>query len=161
VDLFGRNTTVRSHREAEVVTDLVVALLQGGVPPQEIGVVSPYRAQGREIRNRLRRLVPDRDVRRAIVVDTVERMQGQEREVILVSLATSSSHFATGLADFFFQPQRLNVTITRPRTKLIIVGSSLVLRAKPKEPEMVRWVGLFQDLLRSCTLHTVTYGEEF
>jgi DNA replication ATP-dependent helicase Dna2 len=161
VDLFGRNTTVRSHREAEVVTDLVLALLQGGVPPEEIGVVSPYRAQGREIRNRLRRLVPDRNVRRGIVVDTVERMQGQEREVILVSLATSSPYFATELADFFFQPQRLNVTITRPRTKLIIVGSSLVLQAKPEEPEMIKWVGLFQDLLRSYTLHTVTYGEEF
>jgi DNA replication ATP-dependent helicase Dna2 len=161
VDLFGKNTTIRSHREAEVVTDLVLALLQGGVPPKEIGVVSPYRAQGREIRNRLRRLVPDRDVHRAIVVDTVERMQGQEREVILVSLATSSPHFAAELADFFFQPQRLNVTITRPRTKLIIVGSSLVLQAKPEEPEMVKWVGLFQDLLRSYTLHPVSYGEEF
>jgi DNA replication ATP-dependent helicase Dna2 len=105
--------------------------------------------------------VPDPDVHRAIVVDTVERMQGQEREVILVSLATSSPYFAAELADFFFQPQRLNVTITRPRTKLIIVGSSLVLRAEPKEPELVEWVELLRDLLQSCTLHTLTYGEEF
>jgi len=161
VDLYGRNTTVRSHREAELVTDLVLALLQSGIPPEEIGVVSPYRAQGREIRNRLRRLVPEPDVHRAIVVDTVERMQGQEREVILVSLATSSPAFAAELADFFFQPQRLNVTITRPRTKLIIVGSSFVLRAEPEEPELVEWVELLRDLLQSCTLHTLTYGEEF
>jgi DNA replication ATP-dependent helicase Dna2 len=158
-DLYGRNTTVRSRREAEMVTDLVIALLQGGVPPEEIGVISPYRAQGREIRNRLRRLLPDPNVHRAVVVDTVERMQGQEREVILVSLATSNPYFAAELADFFFQPQRLNVTITRPRTKLIIVGSSSVLQAEPGDPEMVEWVNLFHDLLRSCTLHTVVYGE--
>jgi DNA replication ATP-dependent helicase Dna2 len=160
VDLYQRNTTVRSRREAETVTGLVLALLQAGISPEDIGVISPYRAQGREIRNLLRRLAPDRAVHRAIVVDTVERMQGQEREVILVSLATSSPMFAAELADFFFQPQRLNVTVTRPRTKLIIVGSSTVLRAQIENPEMAGWVRTFQDLLQSCTLCTVDYGEE-
>ena len=142
-----------------MVVDLVVMLLESGVPPESIGVISPYRAQGREIRNLLRRVVPNRDSLRAIVVDTVERMQGQEREVILVSLATSSPHFAAELADFFFQPQRLNVTITRPRTKLIIVGSSHVLRARPEDPDQAEWVNLFRDLVQSCTLRTVIYGE--
>ena len=160
VDLHQVNTTIRSRREAEMVVDLVVMLLESGVPPESIGVVSPYRAQGREIRNLLRRVVPDRDSLRAIVVDTVERMQGQEREVILVSLATSSPHFAAELADFFFQPQRLNVTITRPRTKLIVVGSSHVLRARPDDPDQAEWVNLFRDLVQSCTLRTVIYGEE-
>lgn len=131
VDLLGSNTTVRSRREADVIVDLILALMSVGVPPEEIGVVTPYRAQGREIRNLLRRVLPDQQQRRRIVVDTVERMQGQEREVVLFSMTTASSHFAEGLADFYFQPQRLNVTITRPRTKLIIVGSSSVLRAQP------------------------------
>jgi len=159
VDLYQRNTTVRSRREAEVVADLVLALLQAGIPPEDLGVISPYRAQGREIRNLLRRLAPDPAVHRAIVVDTVERMQGQEREVILVSLATSSPAFAAELADFFFQPQRLNVTVTRPRTKLIIVGSSTVLRAQPEHPETVEWVRTFENLLHSCTLRTVDHRE--
>ena len=159
VDVHQVNTTIRSHREAEMVVDLILMLLQSGVPPWDIGVVSPYRAQGREIRNLLRRLVPDPDIHRAIVVDTVERMQGQEREVVLVSLATSSPFFAAELAEFFFQPQRLNVTITRPRTKLIIVGSSHVLRAEPGDPDLAGWVELFRDLIGSCSLRTVVYGE--
>jgi len=74
-------------------------------------------------------------------------------------LATSSPAFAAELADFFFQPQRLNVTVTRPRTKLIIVGSSTVLRAQPEHPETVEWVRTFQDLLHSCTLRTVDHRE--
>jgi DNA replication ATP-dependent helicase Dna2 len=159
VDIGQVNTTIRSRREAEMVVDLISMLLESGIPPEDIGVVSPYRAQGRVIRNMLRNVIRDPDVHRAIVVDTVERMQGQEREVILVSLATSSPFFAAELADFFFQPQRLNVTITRPRTKLVIVGSSHVLRARPDDPVLADWVKLFEDLLRSCSRYTVTYEE--
>ncbi|MBN1177802.1 MAG: AAA family ATPase [Anaerolineae bacterium] len=160
VDLHQRNTTVRSHLEADVVVSLILALVEGGIAPEEIGVVTPYRAQGREIRNLLRRTPLDRDARREIVVDTVERMQGQEREVVLVSLATSNPIFAGDLAEFFFQPERMNVTITRPRTKLIITGSSRVLGAAPPEPELAGWVDLFRDMLQSCALQTVSYGEE-
>ena len=160
VDVGQVNTTVRSQREAEMVVDLILMLLESGTPPDDIGVVSPYRAQGRVIRNMLRNLLRDPDVYRAIVVDTVERMQGQERAVIMVSLTTSSSFFAAELADFFFQPQRLNVTITRPRTKLIIVGSSHVLQARPDDPALAEWVKLFEDLLRFCSRYTVTYGED-
>ncbi len=151
IDIFGSNTTLRSRREADIVIDLIRALLQAGVPPHDIGVITPYRAQGREIRNLLRRTLPATEPRRQIIIDTVERMQGQEREVVLVSLATASAGFAASLAHFFFQPQRLNVTITRPRTKLIIVGSSGVLRARPDDPKLVADVELFRDLIRHCT----------
>jgi DNA replication ATP-dependent helicase Dna2 len=129
LDLGHRNITTRSHREAGVVVDLIMTLLEFGVPAWEIGVVAPYRAQGREIRSQLRQILPDAEMRQQIVVDTVERMQGQEREVIIVSLTTSNPTYAANLAEFFFQPERLNVAITRPRTKLIIVGSRHVLRA--------------------------------
>lgn len=160
VDLFHRNTTIRSHREADVIVDLVMELLYTGLDPMEIGVIAPYRAQGREIRNRLGHMIPDRTVRRALVIDTVERMQGQEREVILFSMTTSSPSFAAELASFYFQAERLNVTITRPRTKLIVVGSSAVLNALPEKPEYQEAVALFRDLLESCTLRTILYGEE-
>ena len=92
-----------------------------------------------------------------LVVDTVERMQGQEREVVLVSLATSSPGFAEQLAEFFFQPERLNVAITRPRTKLILVGSRRVLEAEPDLPECQAWVDLFRDLVAHCTTFTAPF----
>ncbi len=154
LDLLHRNNTVRSRREAEVLSDLVLALLGGGLPAEEIGVVTPYRAQGRLVRNLLREALPDRQMLRSLVVDTVERMQGQEREVVLVSFATSSPTFAASLADFFFQPQRLNVTVTRARTKLILVGSRHLLKAQPETAEQRSWVALLGDLIASCTLIT-------
>jgi DNA replication ATP-dependent helicase Dna2 len=150
IDVFGSNTTLRSRREADLIIELILVLLASGIPPGEIGGVTPYRAQAREIRNLLRRALPDPALRRQIVVDTVERMQGQERDVVLVSLTTSSASFAEGLAEFYFQPQRLNVTITRPRTKLILVGSSSVLHAEPSDPELAEHVRLFRDMLSTC-----------
>jgi DNA replication ATP-dependent helicase Dna2 len=150
LDLGHRNITTRSHKEAGVVVDLILTLLECGVPPWEIGVVAPYRAQGREIRNQLRQALPDAEMRQQIVIDTVERMQGQEREVILVSLTTSNPTYAANLAEFFFQPERLNVAITRPRTKLIIVDSRHVLRAEPEDPDLKAAVALLGDLLSTC-----------
>jgi len=155
INLNHRGNTTRSQKEANIVMELVEALLYAEVPASQIGVVVPYRAQGRAIRNLLRQTLPKEETAREIVVDTVERMQGQEREVILVSLTTSSPGFATQLAEFFFQPQRLNVAITRPRTKLIIVGSSTVLDAEPTDPNHQEWVELLRSLLDTCTTFTL------
>ncbi|MCC7359619.1 MAG: AAA family ATPase [Anaerolineales bacterium] len=150
VDLGHHNVTTRSHKEAGVVVDLIETLLACGVAAGEIGVVAPYRAQGREIRNLLRQVLPDAAARKRIVVDTVERMQGQERDVVIVSLTTSNPTFAANLAEFFFQPERLNVAVTRPRKKLILVGSRHVLKAEPEHEEWQQAVALFKDLLDSC-----------
>jgi DNA replication ATP-dependent helicase Dna2 len=158
VDLKHRNATTRSAAEAGMVVDLIATLLEAGVPAEQIGVVAPYRAQGREIRNLLRAIVPDAAVRRQIVVDTVERMQGQERDLVILSLTTSSPAFASRVAEFFFQPERLNVAITRPRTKLIVVGSSHLLAAAPERAEYQQLVEQLRDLLQSCAYHVLPYG---
>jgi DNA replication ATP-dependent helicase Dna2 len=150
-DLAHRNTTTRSHKEANAVADLIATLLQCGFPAGEVAVVVPYRAQAREIRNLLRRAIPDAALSRQIVVDTVERMQGQERDLEILSLTTSNPAFAANLAEFFFQPERLNVAVTRPRKKLIIVGSRHVLNADPTDPALKETVELLKDLLNSCT----------
>jgi DNA replication ATP-dependent helicase Dna2 len=151
IDLHHHGNTTRSNKEAETITELIQSLLYAGIQPEQIGVVVPYRAQGRLIRSRLRETLLDESLTRAIVVDTVERMQGQEREVVLVSLTTSNTAFAAQLADFYFQPERLNVAITRPKTKLIIVGSSHVLKAEPADYDQQSWVKLLRSLLESCT----------
>jgi DNA replication ATP-dependent helicase Dna2 len=158
LDLCHQNTTVRSRIEAEVVVELVLALLIRDVAPEEIGVVVPYRAQSRLIRSLLRRNVIDEETVQKIVVDTVERMQGQEREVILVSFATSSPKFAALVADFLFQPQRLNVAVTRPRTKLVLVGSHSMLSADQFAPEHADTTDLARDLIAGCLQLTVPNG---
>jgi DNA replication ATP-dependent helicase Dna2 len=70
--------------------------------------------------------------------------------VVIVSLATAQASFASQLADFFFQPQRLNVAITRPRSKLIILASRQLLNARPDNPEHLVWVEMLGDLLTNC-----------
>ncbi|MCP4426841.1 MAG: AAA family ATPase, partial [Chloroflexi bacterium] len=150
-DLAHHNNTVYSQKEATAVVDLITTLLACGVPAEEIGVVAPYRAQGRLIRNLLRKYVPEPSIRRQLVVDTVERMQGQERDVIILSLTTSNPGFAANVAEFFFQPERLNVAITRPRSKLIIVGSRFVLNTQTTNPALQETVQLLENLLESCT----------
>lgn len=149
-DLAHHNNTVYSHKEAYAVVDLITTLLTCGIRADDIGVVAPYRAQGRLIRHLLREYVPETAVRRHLVVDTVERMQGQEREVIILSLTTSNPGFAANVAEFFFQPERLNVAITRPRSKLIIVGSRFVLNTQTVDPALQKTVQLLENLLESC-----------
>jgi DNA replication ATP-dependent helicase Dna2 len=159
LDLCHSNSTVRSRLEAEVVSELVLALLMRDVSPDEIGVVVPYRAQSRLIRSLLRRVLMDDELARKLVVDTVERMQGQEREVILFSFATASPKFAAQMADFLFQPQRLNVAVTRPRSKLILVGSHHMLAADQFAPEQKESLDLLRSLIASCQHITVPNGD--
>lgn len=150
LDLCHRNTTVRSRREADIAVELIQALLEHNISTEEIGVVVPYRAQSRLIRSLLRRTIINETTWSKIIVDTVERMQGQEREVVLVSFATASPAFASQMADFLFQPQRLNVAVTRPRTKLILIGSHHMLDGDQYDEAHKDAFILLKDLINSC-----------
>jgi DNA replication ATP-dependent helicase Dna2 len=161
LDLRHRNATVRSRQEAEVVVELIQSLMRMAIHPRHIGVISPFRAQGRTIRKLLRQVMPSEEALKELVVDTVERMQGQEREIMIVSMTTSNPAFAGRLAKFYFQPERLNVSITRPRTKLILVGSSHVLHAQPEDPDGQAWVDLLKDLLAYCTVFDISQGKRY
>jgi DNA replication ATP-dependent helicase Dna2 len=121
-----------------------------GIAPDEIGVVVPYRAQSRLIRSLFRQIIGEEEIVKKLVVDTVERMQGQEREVVMLSFTTSNPFFAAQVADFLLQPQRLNVAVTRPRTKLILLGSYRLLDVEQVDPAYQEAVKLLRSLLASC-----------
>ena len=158
LDLCHHGTTVRSRIEANTVVELILSLLMREVAPEDIGVVVPYRAQSRLIRSLLRHIIEDEDTLKKLVVDTVERMQGQERDVIIVSFATSNPKFAAQMANFLFQPQRLNVAVTRPRTKLILVGSHHMLKADQIDPAISETMNMLRDLISGCVQLTVPSG---
>jgi DNA replication ATP-dependent helicase Dna2 len=143
---------MRSDPEARAAADLVLELLvRQGVPASSMAVVAPFRAQLRAIYTRLRqRLTADGAASRPLpVVDTVERIQGQEREVIVVSLTSSDPDYLAGpAAGFFFSPRRLNVTLTRARTKLVVLGSRHLFRALPRSLDGLRHVEPFRRLYR-------------
>lgn len=117
-----------SMEEVTVTCELLNALQSCGVDWSHVGVVVPFRRQARMIRrhlgHKLQRVLGPRE----LVIDTVERMQGQEREVIVVSFTASEGGFALKMAEFLLQPQRLNVAATRARTKLILLASPELLQ---------------------------------
>lgn len=110
--------------EAKFIADIIVAAIEAGLPVNEVGVVTPFRAQGKTIRNLLASRL-GASASKKIVTDTVDRMQGQEREMIIVSMSATDRQFLNAIAPFFFQDERLNVAITRPKTKLILIGPEL------------------------------------
>ena len=136
--------------ETTLVAELLHGFHSGGLHWREIGVVVPYRRQARFLRKRIASRTPDRRAPEALVIDTVERMQGQEREVVVVSFTTSDENFAHRLAEFLFLPQRLNVAATRPRTKLVLVASPALARYAKERADQDEGAATFLSLLESA-----------
>jgi len=144
-----RSARTRNHRDADLVAELCAAAVAGGLAPQDIGIVVPYRAQGRLVRQRLaRRLGPA--AARAVVADTVERMQGQERELVVLSLTTGDPVFMQAVAGFLFQPQRLNVAITRAAVRLIVIGPEPGGLPPPEDETVAQWMAQYDRFVGQC-----------
>jgi DNA replication ATP-dependent helicase Dna2 len=128
-----------STAQARIVRTLVRDLLRRGVAVDAIGVIAPYRAQVAAVRQALSELgVPGAA---EVKVDTVDRFQGGERGVILLTLGTESGYRARPDREpFVADPHRLNVALTRAQRKLVVVGHAGQLRAQP----------LLRDLLTYC-----------
>jgi superfamily I DNA and/or RNA helicase len=115
----------RSPHEAKLVAELVDDLLQNGVNIKDIGIMSPFRAQVREIKKEVKKVLPKSiskpfDI---LLVDTVDGMQGQERNYIIYSFANSHPLESMRRLDFFYSPNRLNVAITRAIKKCFVISN--------------------------------------
>ena len=94
----------------------------------DVGIISPYRAQVQLLRRMLMKREYFKPFRRLITVNTVDGFQGQERDVIVVSLVRSNDE---GQIGFLRDLRRMNVAMTRARMKLIIIGNTLTLTHHP------------------------------
>lgn len=94
----------------------------------DVGVISPYRAQVQYLRRLIRKRVSFKPYRHSISVNTVDGFQGQERDIILISLVRSNDQ---GQIGFLNDLRRMNVAITRARMKLIILGDKATLCRHP------------------------------
>lgn len=99
---------------------------------EQLAAVSPHRAQNTAIRNAL--AAP---LRPNAFVETVDRIQGKERDAVLMSYCVADAEFALAEADFIFAPERLNVAVTRARHKLIVLISRRLLEAAPADQEQM------------------------
>lgn len=149
IPTLDHSARTRNYHDAELVADLCQAAVAAGLPLSEIGIVSPYRAHGRVVRNLLAQRF-GRTAAGQVVADTVERMQGQERELIILSLATGNETFLAAVGEFFFQPERLNVSITRAMTKLIVIGPEAPSLGLIEDENVRRWVDQYRDMIGRC-----------
>ncbi|MBQ3805321.1 MAG: AAA family ATPase [Prevotella sp.] len=90
----------------------------------DVGIISPYRVQTHYLRQQIRQREEFRRVRHLITVGTVDGFQGQERDIILISLVRSNEH---GQIGFLSDLRRMNVAMTRARMKLLIFGNRATL----------------------------------
>ena len=107
---FDRKRRV-NKQEAEIVNSLVQYYLKMGLSPDHIGIIAPFRGQVAEINRYL-------GINSGISVDTIDRFQGSDNELIFLSLCTLSR------PHILEDERRLNVALTRGKKKLIIIGDT-------------------------------------
>jgi superfamily I DNA and/or RNA helicase len=110
------------------VVTKVRALLEAGVRASEIGVITPYAAQVRLLREKLSV--------EGLEIDTVDGFQGREKEAIVISMVRSND---IGEIGFLSDLRRMNVAMTRARRKLIVIGDSATLSADPFYARLIEY----------------------
>lgn len=131
---------VRSHApsctqlnasEARFVAAVLAAAISGGLSPERVAAVTPFRRQAMLIRGFLQARLGEET--RLPIVDTVERVQGMTVDLMVISACASDPEYVCTLAGFLLSPNRLNVAASRARTKTVLTASPAVLAAIPEE----------------------------
>lgn len=103
----------------------------------DVGIISPYKVQTQYLRQQIRKREEFRPFRQVISVNTVDGFQGQERDLILISLVRSND---SGQIGFLSDLRRMNVAMTRARMKLIIFGDKHTLCHHPFYRQLIKYV---------------------
>lgn len=103
----------------------------------DVGIISPYRAQVQYLRHQLKKKEWAKPYRHLISVNTVDGFQGQERDIILISLVRANDE---GQIGFLRDLRRMNVAITRARMKLIILGDASTMTRHPFYKRLYEYV---------------------
>ncbi len=122
------STSLHNPGEARLVVDIARAFSSGGLPGARMGIITPYDDQVSLIRNSIS--IPD------VEVSSVDGFQGREKELIIISFVRSSGDTVGFLVD----ERRLNVSITRSRRKLVMVGDAQTLSRVPVYRRMISFV---------------------
>ena len=111
---YKNSTSIYNTLESQIASRIANRYVKSGIPKSEIGIITPYVDQVNLIKKQT-----------SINVDTVDGFQGNERDVIIISLVRSTN---SKNISFIADPKRLNVTLTRARKKLIIIGNTKTLK---------------------------------
>lgn len=117
------NCLEENEGEADAVIEIVKALLQEGKQANSIAVITPFRKQVRLLRSKAHEEIKTKNLP---LIDTVERLQGQDVDCIILSFASSDKNYIDTIRGFLFNPNRLNVMISRAKTKVVIIASESI-----------------------------------
>jgi predicted RecB family nuclease len=140
----------RNLLEQELTRRILFALreVEGDKPA---GVVVPHRAQRADLQTDILARTGDQGL--ADSVDTVERFQGDERQVIIYSATESDPAYLRDTGAFLFDPRRLTVAISRAKTKLIVIASESVFAYFPTDEASLNNSALWRNLReKACTI---------
>jgi superfamily II DNA/RNA helicase len=139
--------------EAEVIAQMAARLLLDyRLAPDSLAIVAPHRAQNTTIAQLLARRLEQAEADVALpVIDTVERLQGAEREVLLFSTTTSDPDHLEN--PFLNHANRFNVAMTRARRKLVVVGSRAFFTQVPHTDEGLTAHHAFSEFYHYCRQH--------
>ena len=117
------NCQEENEGEADAVIEMVKALIDEGHKSADIAVITPFRKQVRLLRSKAKDILnPDETP----LIDTVERLQGQDVDCIILTFASSENSYIKEVHNFLFNRNRLNVMISRAKNKVVIFGCESV-----------------------------------
>jgi CRISPR/Cas system-associated exonuclease Cas4 (RecB family) len=134
----------QNEYEAAIIEEITsVAISRLGLDVKDgIGIVVPHRAQKHLLQERLPELADS--------IDTVERFQGGERELIIVSATVSDREYAQMESSFLLEPRRSTVAISRPKKKLIVICSRTIFDLIPTDLDAYEHGALWKYLRHRC-----------
>lgn len=142
----SHNDRITNEVEAEIVRQIVEGLCMAGVSESSIGVITVYRSQLRILTRHMRN-------RTRLETLTADRFQGRDKDCIIISLVRSNDNDQVG--DLLKDWRRLNVSFTRAKSKLIIIGSRRTLESAQALNEFLKLIdiqGWMCNLPPRCTL---------
>jgi hypothetical protein len=117
---------------------------------QGAAVLAPHRAQNSSIRAALSSVGFGVSERPMPLVDTVEKLQGKERDVVVVSYGVADDEYAHAEADFLLSRNRFNVAVTRARKKVVVLCSSTTLDAVPMDRKVLLESMMLKEFRNYC-----------
>jgi hypothetical protein len=118
---------------------------------EHVGIVVPHRKQRAALQQALPKLSQidqSTDEPRGAAIDTVERFQGGERTLILISATESDPQFLLSTSEFILDPRRLTVALSRAKRKLILVASESIFQIFSSDEEVFANAQVWKNLLR-------------
>ena len=109
--------------EANAIVEMIKVLIEEGNEANDFAVITPFRKQVRLIRSKIKEAI---STEQTPIIDTVERLQGQDVKCIILTFAASDDTYIKECNDFIFNTNRLNVMISRAKTKVVIFGCELI-----------------------------------